>query len=525
MSAYVHDRVMRALLVTSIGIACAGAVLLPLAPTESAEALLSGKSSTSTGDAAPPVARGSAGGEGAATGTDARTDAARDGGVSGSTQSLPLRAGGGDKRSGDKLLSAWEDDPSGGRRVTSRKVKPFSLVGVVWKDVSAAPPGRMQVQTRASGSGKWSSWRTLETHGDGPESGGRGRSGEKPLGATAPMWAGDSTAVRMRLLPAAGEKAGGAADRKRAGEAGLPEGARLELVDPGDSPGSGSGSRSGSGSGPGSGSGARAGEGGGGGGGDSGEDGGARSDGPRDDDPGQRPGGVLPELSRSATRSTYGDDAADATPSEQDRADDSRIGPRPRIVTRKGWGADENLREREFAYSKSVKAAFVHHSAETNDYDCADVPAIIRGIYRYHVQSSHWRDIGYNFLVDKCGTIYEGRAGGVAKPVMGAHTLGFNADTTGIAVLGTYSKAVPSTAARDALAKLTAWKLGVHGVDASGKATLTSEGGTKYRKGSKATFNAVAGHRDGFTTECPGEKLYGALPGIRTEAGRLQGRR
>jgi uncharacterized protein with LGFP repeats len=234
---------------------------------------------------------------------------------------------------------------------------------------------------------------------------------------------------------------------------------------------------------------------------------------------------MLPQLSRSATRSTYGDAAADATPSKQDRAEDSRIGPRPAIVTRKGWGADETLREREFSYSRTTKAAFVHHSAETNGYSCGEVPAIIRAIYRYHVRSSHWRDIGYNFLVDKCGKIYEGRAGGVAKPVMGAHTLGFNSDTTGIAVLGTYSKAVPSKAANEALAKLTAWKLGVHGVDASGKATLTSGGGTKHRKGSQVSFNAVAGHRDGFSTECPGEKLYGALPAVRSEAGRLQGRR
>jgi hypothetical protein len=506
---------MRALVVTSIGVACAGALLLPLAPTESAESMLNGKRSSSGEDAAPPAApRGPGGAD-----RGSRTTAADSGGpVPGSTRSLSLRARGDSKRAGDKLLSAWEDDPSGGRRVTSRNVKPFSLVGVVWDDVGAVPEGRLQVQTRASGSGKWSAWRTLDAHGDGtPDPGERDRGGKKAIGATAPVWTGDSTAVRVRIVPdgAKGQKAGGASsdrDAREAAETRLPEGARLELVDPGKSPrgDSRTGSRTGSRSDSRTGSG--------------GSDGPAGG-GPGGDDPAKRPGGVLPRLTRADTRATYGDEAADATPSKSDRPQDSRIGPRPAIVTRKGWGADEGLREREFSYSRTVKAAFVHHSAETNDYACGDVPAIIRGIYRYHVQSSHWRDIGYNFLVDKCGKIYEGRAGGVAKPVMGAHTLGFNTDTTGIALLGTYSREAPSKAAKQALSRLTAWKLGVHGVDASGKVALTSGGSNKHRRGSKVSFNAVSGHRDGFTTECPGERLYRELPAVRTEAGRLQGRR
>ncbi|HWM40440.1 MAG TPA: N-acetylmuramoyl-L-alanine amidase, partial [Streptomyces sp.] len=100
----------------------------------------------------------------------------------------------------------------------------------------------------------------------------------------------------------------------------------------------------------------------------------------------------------------------------------------------------------------------------------------------------------------------------------------FNADTTGIAVLGTYTKAAAPKAATEAIAKLTAWKLGVHGVDASGKVTLTSAGGTKHKKGTKAAFNAVSGHRDGYVTECPGERLYDELPAIRAQARKLQGR-
>ncbi|MEU9760573.1 N-acetylmuramoyl-L-alanine amidase [Streptomyces sp. NPDC047985] len=200
------------------------------------------------------------------------------------------------------------------------------------------------------------------------------------------------------------------------------------------------------------------------------------------------------------------------------------IGPRPRIITRKGWGADEKLRERAFVYTKTVKAAFIHHSATGNNYTCSQAPAVLRGIYRYHVKSNGWRDFGYNFAVDKCGNIYEGRAGGVTKAVLGAHTLGFNDNSMGIAVLGTFSESNPSAAAVNAVAKLTAWKLGQFGADPSGRTTLVSGGGNKFKKGTKVRLNVISGHRDGFATECPGARLYKQLGSARTSSARLQGR-
>ncbi|SCF72865.1 MULTISPECIES: peptidoglycan recognition protein, partial [unclassified Streptomyces] len=209
---------------------------------------------------------------------------------------------------------------------------------------------------------------------------------------------------------------------------------------------------------------------------------------------------------------------------ERARSAKPYIGPRPRIVTRRGWGADESLRERRFGYSKRLTAAFVHHSATGNNYDCRQSASVLRGIYRYHVKSSGWRDIGYNFAVDKCGNVYEGRAGGVVKPVKGAHTLGFNANTMGIAVLGTYGGTNPSAAATTAVARLTAWKLGLHRVDPRGKVTLISSGSGKYKKGTKVGLRAISGHRDGFNTDCPGSRLYGKLGTTRTTAARYQGR-
>jgi len=166
----------------------------------------------------------------------------------------------------------------------------------------------------------------------------------------------------------------------------------------------------------------------------------------------------------------------------------------------------------------------VHHTASGNNYRCAEAATVIRSIYRYHVVSSGWRDMGYNFLIDNCGNIYEGRAGGVAKPVMGAHTLGFNSNSMGIAVLGSFGSAKPPKEAVTAISQLTAWKLGLYRANPNGKTYLTSGGGNLYRKGKKVRLNVISGHRDGFATECPGGRLYGKLGAARSAAARYQGR-
>ncbi|MCZ9341159.1 N-acetylmuramoyl-L-alanine amidase, partial [Streptomyces sp. TRM76130] len=118
----------------------------------------------------------------------------------------------------------------------------------------------------------------------------------------------------------------------------------------------------------------------------------------------------------------------------------------------------------------------------------------------------------------------EGRAGGVAKPVLGAHTLGFNSDSTGIAVLGTYSTQKPSAAAVRAVARLTAWKLGLYGMNPVGKTYLKSAGGNLYRKGKNVRLSVISGHRDGFNTSCPGAQLYKRLGTARSTAAKYQGR-
>ncbi|MFD3481954.1 peptidoglycan recognition protein [Streptomyces sp. NPDC058665] len=423
---------MRAFLSSSIGVACAAALVLPL--------------SLSSGAAAAPQ--------------DGRAGSS----VPGSTESLPLVPLGPERSSGEVTEQG----------LPKQDVQPYSLVGVVWDDAEAELHGSVQVRSRSAGTGDWSGWQRLETHNaeHGADRGTAERESGTVRGSTAPLWVGPSDGVQVRVQADESQDAG---SDDRPGREPLPHGLSLELVDPGEAP------------------------------------------------------EQLPvketDASRGQSAGGGGDTGTDSgTGAVAGAAAKQYKAPRPKIVSRKGWGANEKLRERGFGYTKTVKAAFVHHSATGNNYTCKQAPSVIRGIYRYHVTSSGWRDIGYNFAIDKCGNIYEGRAGGVTKSVMGAHTLGFNSNTTGIAVLGSYSTVNPPAAVTTAVARLSAWKLGLHGINPKGKVTLTSGGSNKYQQGKKVSMNAVSGHRDGFVTDCPGNRLYGKLGAVRVSAAKYQGR-
>ncbi|MFF5899549.1 N-acetylmuramoyl-L-alanine amidase [Streptomyces argenteolus] len=478
---------MRALLATSIGVTCATALTLPLA--------------------APAPATP------ATTATVAPAAVASPAEPAGSTQSLPLRALTAPRATGKPTESS---NPAAAQGLLRRDAHRFSLVGVIWDDADAELHGTVQVRTRATGTGRWSGWQSLETHNidHAADSGSPERESGKVRGSTAPLWVGDSDGVDVRVR----SESAGTRDTTAAGA--LPAGLRVELVDPGEDP-------------------------------EQPRTEGAPATGSATAVPAVAPSagtttaaqpGALPETAgltlAAAESSAVNADLAPLGAREipaLGKAESEEqavvaagakpfVGPRPRIVTRKGWGADESLRERAFAYTSTVKAAFVHHSATGNNYTCAQAPSVLRSIYRYHVKSSGWRDFGYNFAVDKCGNIYEGRAGGVSKAVLGAHTLGFNTNSMGIAVLGTFSSKNPPAASVTAIAKLTAWKLGLFGRNPKGKVTLVSGGSGKYKKGAKATLNVISGHRDGFATECPGIRLYKKLGTARTSSAKLQGR-
>ncbi|MEU1122369.1 peptidoglycan recognition protein [Streptomyces sp. NPDC005899] len=197
--------------------------------------------------------------------------------------------------------------------------------------------------------------------------------------------------------------------------------------------------------------------------------------------------------------------------------------PRPPIVGRGAWHADEKLVKEQATYAGVVKVVFVHHTGHTNGYDCADAPKMLRAMEEQHVRGEGWDDIGYNFVVDRCGTIYEGRAGGVGRTVRGAHATGFNAHSVGIAALGTFGPGVPVPKALiDGIAKVGAWKLRGD-IDPRGTVRMVSTNDESlYRRGEEVRLNVVSGHRDTFRTKCPGDALYAQLPAIRKEMARLR---
>jgi uncharacterized protein with LGFP repeats len=195
---------------------------------------------------------------------------------------------------------------------------------------------------------------------------------------------------------------------------------------------------------------------------------------------------------------------------------------RPEMVSRRDWGAGPSGKPR---YHAGVKAATLHHTAGSNAYACRDAPGIVRAIWSYHARTLGWADIGYHFVVDRCGTIYEGRAGGVDRPVLGAHAGGFNTGTFGVSILGEFSDGLPSAQAREAVARVVAWKFTVHDVKADGRVTLTSTGSTRYPRGRQVTVPTLFGHRDVSRTACPGDRLYRELPRLRQRVGDLMASR
>ncbi|MEU3349708.1 N-acetylmuramoyl-L-alanine amidase [Streptomyces sp. NPDC006700] len=421
----------------------------------------------------------------------------------------------GDARPGPVTSQARTAALTAGEHGTSAALKqertePFSMLGITWNDPSAHVDGTIEARTRAAGSGQWSQWLRL----DG--SGGQGEAAAR-RGGTEPAWVGPSDGVEVRVT------AGGRTSDR------LPAGLRLDMIDPGRAATGATGAMEPAAYGV-----------------DAPDDPSESPDPaagqPADTPPEETPPGdepttepaesetpaasVPPSQAPSPTAPVSQPPPTTPAPSATTSAGPPSTVPRPAIVSRAEWGADESISPEapDYLPGGKIKAVVVHHTAETNNYTCADAPAIVRGIYAYHVKQLKWKDLGYNFLVDKCGTVYEGRKGGVDQPVMGAHAYGFNSETTGISVLGTYTDVAPSDAALTSVARIAAWKLGQYGVDPAGTATLTAgDSGVSYArktwaKGAKLTLPAIHGHRDGFNTQCPGNAYYAKLPTLRAWA-------
>jgi len=181
---------------------------------------------------------------------------------------------------------------------------------------------------------------------------------------------------------------------------------------------------------------------------------------------------------------------------------------KPTIYTR-AWTADESLMQWDPSYGK-ISVGFVHHTDTSNDYTPDQVPGIIRGIYAYHAQTLGWGDIGYNFLVDRFGRIWEGRYGGMDKPVIGGQVYNYNQVSTGVSAIGTFTSAAVPQAMTDALKRILAWKLSLAGIPVTGASPVQAPNGVNIQR--------ISGHRDVGGTTCPGDSMYARLPEIRAGA-------
>ncbi len=333
------------------------------------------------------------------------------------------------------------------------QVHGYGAVGVSWTG-DAPDPTELSISVRTRTDESWSGWTELEYDPDhGPDPGSEEARNARP--GTDPLLVGEVDDVQVRVDAAAGA---------------TPADMKLAVIDPGTAADS------------------------------------------------RREAPAIDTATLDAPSTTTPGEPADADEPDKatgDGEDEAAVAlqataytPKPKIFSRAQWGANESMRDKSSLHYFEVHAGFVHHTVNANGYTRAQVPSIIRGIYAYHTRSRGWSDVGYNFLVDRFGRIWEGRYGGVDRPVVGAHTLGYNDYAFAMSAIGNYETTQPSDAVLRAYGRLFAWKLSLHGVDAAS---------TKQQVG-RTVFKAINGHRDAASTACPGRYLYAKLPTIRSYA-------
>ncbi len=334
-----------------------------------------------------------------------------------------------------------------------QRVSGYATVGVTWRHGIELPENQVGIQVRTAKAGRWSGWMPVQYHDDHGPDGDAGELTPKARPGTDALVIGDVDQVQMRAENATGRP--------------IPD-LQLAVIDPGTGKMTA-----------------------------------------------QRPAidtATLASSSRAATKpASQSVTTADGT-SDDVALSAMRRAPKPYIYSRAQWGANEKMREQGLPNYGTVKAGFIHHTVNANNYTAAQVPALLRGIYAYHTQSRGWRDIGYNYLVDRFGRIWEGRYGGVDKAVVGAHTLGYNEVSFAMSAIGNYDIAQPPQAILNAYARLFAWKLSLYNIRADATHIWLKD---RY-------VNAINGHRDVGHTACPGRYLYAKIPTIRVMAQRIQ---
>lgn len=159
-------------------------------------------------------------------------------------------------------------------------------------------------------------------------------------------------------------------------------------------------------------------------------------------------------------------------------------------------------------YPEKISKIIIHHTASTKDLD--DPEKAIRDIYYYHAIARGWGDIGYNYIIDTKGNIYEGRFGG--EGVVGAHAGPGNRGSIGIALIGNFNDDEVTPEALHALETLISDKTKLHNIDPEGES---------YFRGEK--MPNIFGHGDIMPTSCPGKNLNELIPQIRKDVAKLNG--
>lgn len=190
------------------------------------------------------------------------------------------------------------------------------------------------------------------------------------------------------------------------------------------------------------------------------------------------------------------------------------------IVSRSAWDPAGECRPRtEPEFAPDVDVGVVHHTHIFPHYTPEEADDLIRAICLYHVGERGFDDLAYNLLIDRYGTVYEGREGGVERPVVGAHAAGFNESSFGVAVVGDFEDHDVPQPALDALDRVLAWKFSVHGIEPHATHEVISTGGetpglTGFPTGAAVTLPSIIGHRDTASDSlCPGQHLYARLDG------------
>lgn len=336
-------------------------------------------------------------------------------------------------------------------RVTSKpqEVPDYSAVGVTWRSGELRSEDQITLRVRTRTGDTWTDWEDLEYHDEhAPDP-------DSPEAATArpgtePTFVGKVDDVQVQVSGTDG--------------AVLPDDLSLALVDPGSAD---------------------------------------RSETEAPAEPGAAD--LSDAYDESYEQGAEGTDGGDALSLQ---AASRKVAAQPTIFSRAQWGADESIRNKSALRYGTISGGFVHHTVNANDYTEAQVPAIIRSIYAYHVKSRGWSDIGYNFLVDRFGRIWEGRYGGIDRAVVGAHTLNYNEYSFAMSAIGNYDVVQPPDVMLRAYGALFAWKLSLAGVNPA----------STSQKIGRGTFQAINGHRDAGSTACPGKYLYAQIPLIRQYA-------